>query len=89
MIGNHRRRIDRLEARYPAQPDPAGGIDPALQRAWLATLSDDDLEFMAGVAEYLEAGRSIDALPVSTRERMAAIMATWETFQASDDVPAG
>jgi hypothetical protein len=80
MIGNHRRRLDRLEQRIRPQPIPAGGIDPERRRAWLGTLTDDELEFMAGVAEHLEAGGAIDALPVATRERMAAIMATWEAF---------
>jgi hypothetical protein len=81
MIGNHRRRIGRLEATLRAQPRPAGGIDPAQRQAWLGTLSDEELESLADVAEHLEAGGSIDALSVETREEMAAIMATWETFR--------
>jgi hypothetical protein len=64
MIGNHRRRLGRLEQRIWPQPAPAGGIDPALRRTWLATLSDDEIELMAGDAGHLEAGGSIDALPV-------------------------
>jgi hypothetical protein len=74
-------RIGWLEATLRPQPHPAGGIDPALQRAWLATLTDEELEFMAGVARHLEASGSLAEFDVPTLERLDRILATWELFE--------
>jgi hypothetical protein len=88
MIGTHRRRIDRLELGIrPQEREAAGGIDSALKRAWLATLTVDDLDFMAETAGYLEAGGDRADLEAETCKRMAAIMAMWEAFQAPGGTP--
>lgn len=72
------RRLARLEKRIP-QP-VSDGIDPVTHRAWLKTLSDDDLDFMAGIAAHLQAGGSYGDFDIPTLERLDTILATCETF---------
>lgn len=76
------RRLDRLEERYPVAPAQPGDIDPAVHRAWLRTLTDEDLDLMAHFSEHLTAGGDPAALGAEACEEMARIMGTWETFTA-------
>jgi hypothetical protein len=74
---SYEQRIGRLEATYDcSKRHNHERVSPA----WLASLSDDDIEFMAGVAEQLKAGASLEDIPVRDRERIRAIEATHAAF---------
>lgn len=60
------RRLEALEARARLTPD-------ARQRAWMATLSDDDVDLLAGVAEHVKAGGQVADLGPATVARIDAI----------------
>lgn len=73
MNGNPSQRLaalEALEARQRAASD-------SRQRAWLSSLSDNDIEFLADVAEHVKAGGQVADLGSATVARTDATGATF------------
>lgn len=74
-MSTYTRRLDRLEEQY--RP-----VDPAhdLQRAWLETRADRELELLEEALAHIEAGGDPGTLPETIRAPYLALTAAWEQF---------
>ena len=69
-------RLDRLESHYSL---PAPGVDPVAYQTWVTSLSDDDIDFMAGIAEHVRDGGALDDLDDVALNRIIAVCGTFES----------
>lgn len=73
MNGAPQQRLAALEALEAA----ARNAPDSRCRQWLASLSDDDVDFLAAVAEHVQAGGEVADLGPDTVARIQAIEATY------------
>ena len=68
-MSNPARRLETLERVVPAPPRRSH------VQQWLATVSDEDVDILADVAEAEKAGRDLDTLPPDTLARYDELIA--------------
>lgn len=70
------RRLARLEQLY--RP-----VDPfdSIQRLWLGTLSEAELEDLSVALEHTEAGGDVNALPLEIRDHYHELLESFAAFQ--------
>ena len=76
--GTHQRRLDQIEEQLKA-------IASERSRAWLGTLSDEEVDTYAAVAEHLQAGGDLATLPDELRDEYAAVQESWKRFTPDHD----
>jgi len=70
-MSNPARRLETLERGVPAPPRRSH------VQQWLATVSDEDVDILADVAEAQKAGRDLDTLPPDTLARYDELIAEY------------
>lgn len=70
------RRLTRLEQQYrPVDPSDA------IERAWLSTLCDADLEVLEEAVEHIEGGGDLATLPTDVQGRYRELIRAYAVFR--------
>lgn len=77
------RRLRLLETTIrPRTPD---AVSRDLLTAWYRTVTDDDLDVLATVAECMKTGGDVEALSVDVTLTMARLRADFDRFHAENE----